>query len=43
MVIGKMPIGEPFVTVNAVSESISFHMCRLSDLTYDSFVNVITI
>ncbi|KAG7028221.1 hypothetical protein SDJN02_09401, partial [Cucurbita argyrosperma subsp. argyrosperma] len=34
VVIGKMPIGEPFVTVNAVSESISFHMCRLSDLTF---------
>lgn len=27
-------IGEPSVTVNAVSETINPHMCRLSDLTY---------
>ena len=34
---------EPSMTVNVISESISSHMCCLSDLTYGSFVNVIII
>ena len=38
-----MRIGEPSVTVNAVSETINPHMCRLSDLTYDSSVVIVSI